>query len=171
MTSPLRTGRHTAAALIACLALVGCGSSGSTPSHAAIVIAVASHLRQRRPTPDSTPPQTDRFRRGVPRADARADVACDRTRDRWRRSGPQRWHSGPRWLCSSTTTPPRDPRRDLTRPHWSTRHRPTAARPATCSSSRGLRPRRSAPSAAGVRSSSAGPPSTGPDSPTMAATT
>ena len=85
MTSPLRTGRHTAAALIACLALVGCGSSGATPSHAAIV-AVASPIATPDPTP--TPTQTGSIPPAVsleptPAADALAAVACDRARDRW----------------------------------------------------------------------------------------
>jgi hypothetical protein len=57
MTSPMRIGRMTSAALFTCLALAGCGSSGATPSHVAIA-AVASPTASPDPMPTPTPAET-----------------------------------------------------------------------------------------------------------------
>ena len=54
MTSPLRTGRRTGAALIACLALAGCGGATEVPSRPATV-APTMPSPATAPTPEATP--------------------------------------------------------------------------------------------------------------------
>ena len=57
MTSPLRTGRRTGAALIACLALAGCGGATEVPSRPATV-APTMPSPATAPTPEATPSES-----------------------------------------------------------------------------------------------------------------